>query len=343
MENDKRARIDYIDFAKGIGIISVIIGHMGIWGIEKIIYSFHMPMFFVIAGVFVSQKYSNIEYIKRKSGQLLIPYIFTSFALIFLSVIKNFLKGTFDNISSDAWRWFTAALFGSGNLELYGFTRIGAIWFLLAIFIACVFVRFIIDKKNAAIYVFLISTMGYLLSKIIWLPLSIESAMVASAYVYIGYLAHKHRIMEINPTWRSVIVIATLWLITILFGEINMAKNLYKGGIFSFAGSLCAVYLILKICKIIDERKIFPVAVINTLSFYGRNSLVVLCFHLLDLEMFPWSRLQKLFLGAGGSHLLFLVVELTIKLLISALAVLIVKRVRILQKIFTVVNVEIKN
>ena len=39
-------RIEWIDIARGIGIILVILGHIGIGKIGKFIYSFHIPLFF---------------------------------------------------------------------------------------------------------------------------------------------------------------------------------------------------------------------------------------------------------------------------------------------------------
>jgi len=48
----KKERIPYIDAAKAIGIILVIIGHCGFLKtvpyLHEIIYSFHMPLFFII-------------------------------------------------------------------------------------------------------------------------------------------------------------------------------------------------------------------------------------------------------------------------------------------------------
>ena len=42
-------RLDWIDIAKGIGIISVLMGH-NVSQLKPIIYAFHMPLFFILAG-----------------------------------------------------------------------------------------------------------------------------------------------------------------------------------------------------------------------------------------------------------------------------------------------------
>lgn len=48
-EHTSKRMIEY-DIAKGIGIIAVLLGHSKI-GVD-IIYTFHMPLFFVISGYF---------------------------------------------------------------------------------------------------------------------------------------------------------------------------------------------------------------------------------------------------------------------------------------------------
>ena len=64
-------RLDYIDAAKAIAIILVIIGHSNwlsaIPRVGRMIYSFHMPLFFIISGFFwkslIPQHYSLILFI----------------------------------------------------------------------------------------------------------------------------------------------------------------------------------------------------------------------------------------------------------------------------------------
>ena len=49
----KQSRLDYMDLAKGIGILAVILGHVyknTVFG--TLLYSFHLPLFFLISGYF---------------------------------------------------------------------------------------------------------------------------------------------------------------------------------------------------------------------------------------------------------------------------------------------------
>ena len=89
MGSEMCIRDSEITIAKGIGILLVVLGHAlkqtGVSNVPgnaliSIIYSFHMPLFFVLSG-FVSVKilqYSKmteyINYIKSRATRLLIPY-----------------------------------------------------------------------------------------------------------------------------------------------------------------------------------------------------------------------------------------------------------------------------
>lgn len=90
MKNDERCV--WIDIAKGIGIILVMLGHtdyVSVWG-SRWINSFHMPLFFVMAGLCYNEsRYPNyFDYFKRKSSVLLYPYVSLSlFVIALMSVL----------------------------------------------------------------------------------------------------------------------------------------------------------------------------------------------------------------------------------------------------------------
>ena len=78
--------VDAIGCIKGIGIYFVILGHIykcnniGMW-----IYSFHMPLFFILSGYLIADKLTvpcYSEYFKKKFKSLIIPFILFRIALI---------------------------------------------------------------------------------------------------------------------------------------------------------------------------------------------------------------------------------------------------------------------
>ena len=49
-------RLTYIDIARGIAIICIVLGHLGNATINKIVFTFHVPIFFFITGYFTTDK-----------------------------------------------------------------------------------------------------------------------------------------------------------------------------------------------------------------------------------------------------------------------------------------------
>jgi fucose 4-O-acetylase-like acetyltransferase len=83
-------RIQRIDIAKGITILLVVIGHFPIPVLLRSwIYSFHMPLFFLISGMlFQKEKYTSFrQFFIRRNFSLFFPFIIFSviiYALTFL-------------------------------------------------------------------------------------------------------------------------------------------------------------------------------------------------------------------------------------------------------------------
>ena len=132
-------RIDYLDTCKGILIILVVIGHaIEIVDVEhycyliKLIYSFHMPAFFIISGfLFNSDKWKQKgfkEYLINRTNRNLIPYFFFEWlygitaSLFFYDLtwkgkIMELLfvfKGAFSVEVNYVPSWFLITLFFSG-------------------------------------------------------------------------------------------------------------------------------------------------------------------------------------------------------------------------------------
>lgn len=74
MTHDMR-RLDWLDAAKGLGIILVATGHVWTGGpVRDTIYAFHMPLFFLLAG-YVARPRPIRECVERQWASLAVPYI----------------------------------------------------------------------------------------------------------------------------------------------------------------------------------------------------------------------------------------------------------------------------
>lgn len=84
-----KERLHYMDMAKGVGILCVIVGHLGSQKISNVIYSFHMPLFFLISGYFICKESKPKNVIKKRLKQLLPAYLLTTLCIIVLVCICN--------------------------------------------------------------------------------------------------------------------------------------------------------------------------------------------------------------------------------------------------------------
>lgn len=75
---EKTGRLPVIDVAKGIGMLLVIYAHVNYTpGQLAYIYSFHMPLFFLLSGMmFDREKYGTFTaFMKRKVQTMVCPYL----------------------------------------------------------------------------------------------------------------------------------------------------------------------------------------------------------------------------------------------------------------------------
>jgi len=331
-------RLEYFDILKGIGIIFVIIGHMTRFTsfTNKAIYTFHMPLFFLVSGYFISFKNKYGDFVKKKAKQLLIPYVFTCVCVLIIIVTEQIIKGkSLDIVIKTFFKIIYAGLYGSGMeyFKPFYIPPIGAIWFLLALFISLIVVRKCLEYKYGVVYIFVLAFVGYFTSLFFWMPFSIQAGLTVTIFVYIGYVVKKSEFLEekINP----IIVIAALiiWVLGICFGKgLYLFFNGYGDGFFSIIVGVCATYVILFISKFLSKHLKM---IAKILGFYGRNSLIVLFFHLVEYNLFPWKSIFGFSNDKGIYSVFTLIAVFIFKIAFCTLGIFIVHRIKFLSKIFS--------
>lgn len=192
----KKKRIEWIDIAKAYGIIAVVIGHALASGTTThIIYWWHMPLFFIVAGFFLKpidakklsawQKFFN----KRLYRDLLI-YFMAGIGLILLySILYN-----------EDWQYLvnhlSRLIVGGRTLNLYTST----FWFINVYLVSISVVTLLISLvKSRWLQLGIVLTMLFLgtcYDKITWLrlysfqtmPWNLDIVLIAAFFTYIGYL-----------------------------------------------------------------------------------------------------------------------------------------------------------
>ena len=137
-----QSRISWIDITKGLAIILVVIGHSiqsfgnDLHILFRVIYSFHMPVFFVLSGYTFKASTPFKEFLRKKAKSLLLPYfsfvLITSLYEILLSLLRGNLKTFFTDIKTSALN----TIFITSNSYFLN------LWFLPALFVGLVFIYF---------------------------------------------------------------------------------------------------------------------------------------------------------------------------------------------------------
>lgn len=284
----KKNRIDWIDIAKFFGIFFIILGHVYIEdsAIRRILYTFHVPLFFILSGLTFRYKRPD-RFILNKIRTLYIPYIVTSVISILVYLIMGSLIGQNVSLSIPD---LTSNLFGMlyANVSVGNMIWNRPLWFIPALFV-CLIITDLIEmiKKPGIkiILVVLLTTLGMTLSSLrIFLPLQSETALSMLIWVYIGIYTAPYL-----KTIKSTIKGSTLLLITLFLmiagiilgwinGPIEVMIDYYSNNIlFYFITAYSLSFSVILWSIIIGKNKI--------LSYIGQNTLFLLL----------WSKFPILF------------------------------------------------
>lgn len=126
----EKKRLEYLDMAKGIGIILVVIAHSTFTSasVQAFITAFHMPLFFIVSGMLLCHTGEEAKemktIVKKKAKTVLVPYITFSIAYVMIDIASLYLKPgklTWIDIERSCIEFAT----------LYG---ISVLWFMSALF-----------------------------------------------------------------------------------------------------------------------------------------------------------------------------------------------------------------
>lgn len=194
---------------KGIGIILVILGHSFSFSgfdiientklntyIFRTIYSFHMPMFFMIAGFLINNNKEHLikDFYLSKIKRLLIPYIF-------INIVDAIPRHLFSELVNNKSNSIERIIFYSG----------AATWFIYTLFI--LFLIFpVIEKyiiKKDKYYLFGIFLLGIKISGVTDSIdiFTINRLVNMSFYFYIGYIIKPYyERIKISKIMRYIIL-----------------------------------------------------------------------------------------------------------------------------------------
>jgi len=315
IKNPAAPRVEFLDFIKGIAIICVIIGHSG-QGTSLhnlFVFSFHIPIFFIISGFLLAEsnsitlRFGEITY--KKFRRLLLPYLITGLIIFLLLIVINLfnvaitfysinhnlifsithsIDGYYPFILNDVKQFLLTLCYGNGKevILLQSVIKpIGILWFLPSLFSAIIIFYFFLklfEKYSIAIQsiiIIILTFVGYMIGKYIFLPWSIDISLVSQIFMFSGYLMRKYMIYEKKaPIWLFIAA-ASIWLLDLYMGGISMNERVYNNLAVSTIGAIAASYLLMNLSYFLSNSTSFYY---KSISYIGRQSLVILCFSLFD-------------------------------------------------------------
>ncbi len=209
--SDKKKRLDYLDMTKGLGMILVLIGHLQgdsiftfspyIQPLCAFIFSFHMPMFFIVSGILLAIKNDEIrpfaDVAKSRFRGIMIPYLWFSFFYL-LVVIWALIRGEIAPQTLYLNIWYVLSCYGMNVL-----------WFLPALYfgeLLFIFIRrrirddapfiAIVVLSNAVVYLaaYFVGIAKYptpFYERVHDLIIVILRPVLVCGFISIGYYVHK--------------------------------------------------------------------------------------------------------------------------------------------------------
>lgn len=271
-------RYESVDCAKAIGIMLVVFAHVIAthnvgWKVEEVITSFHMPLFFVLSGMFFSRKKTFGEFVIGKVNRLIVPFFF------FFITISVLLPFAYFCYQGTALSKLPTLLLGFYSENLY---VVGAIWFLMSLF----FVNIIFwlatmpkkHKEGGAILASLVfGLVGLFIGKqLINLPFWIDTSLTCMPYFCLGYLLKNNTKLltaQIADKYNIVLAVACLIIVVIFAGHTCYRANHYDIPIWSVF--ICGIFGFFAVYFLSNTK----IKRIKLLQFIGKNSIIILAIH----------------------------------------------------------------
>lgn len=289
-QNMKR-RIDYIDNARGIAMLLVILGHC-FQSVEctlnHFILSFHMPLFFFLAGIFVKSSKdlkSVMGGVKVKAKSLLVPQVLLcvigGLKPTILAMMYHSSLNLFDTFGFFNW-WFLPTLF----LCIILYTLIGMFVDIdkISIKLICMICLFLFIWLS-------IQTNQYNITGGFCRCLQIVPA--ASFFYVMGSMTRPYmETFERNTSLFISVIVISAFCVCFVIAEINTPVLFYKnnyGNLLLFCvSSILGSFSILYFSTFVKESKL--------LTYIGKHSIVfyVWQFLIVSLSVSLSARIIKL-------------------------------------------------
>lgn len=289
-----KRRIQWIDFARGLGIILIVLSHVMLRGdTSKIIFSFHVPFFFIMAGYVLNlEKWSprSGEFVEKIAKRLLLPYFIAEIIWYPIWFIFSHEMGFFNHLwrinEADPVSAFYTIFLGAVHNNYYSAVEapllLAPMWFFPCLFFAEIIylgLYKIVGKADRKFVCLLIiaAGLGFLFGKFHPLIQALDVALVMQIFVAVGVLMRKFNFVEkIN---LPIIIAAIIGLFLSFKFNIFVDTNfrMYGNQILFYVGAIAGTVLIIKISYIFTK---IGGKISDLITYCGLQSVLVVALHI---------------------------------------------------------------
>lgn len=290
---NKEERLEYIDIAKGIAILLVVVGHTVRRGnpvsediVRGLIFSFHMPLFFVMSAITTRLSQDPYQLLKRTEKsfiRLIVPAISVYLLLQVIGIIRYGITGSRKAYLANI---INTLIYSSGvDIASLNIRALGSLWFLIVLFLSRTiwdYLNLRLSKRNATLAGVVLAIIGYCFAIVQWLPLSFELALIALPFMFIG--GYLKRYSKEEPSVYRMIssIIAWLVLFWIVFKSsghyLEMATREFPLLPLSYTCAVAGVMFVYELSKYISKVRLLS----NIFAYLGIISMEIYIIHAMD-------------------------------------------------------------
>ena len=274
-------RISYLDVAKGIAIILVVLGHAinnilsirnmeisaSFQAVKSVIYGFHMPAFFFIAGIFADRalRYDAKTFLKKRIVRYVIPYFAWTFIVVSIKVCTPALQ------NNQA---------GYRDLLLSPIVPFEEYWFLYILFFISTAYYFCMKAANSSptkLGFFALSAVLHVINPLfpgVWILKSFcnFSIYYAAGSYFLSLVSEYGQIVRKTAVWIAVFICANMFYLSSGL-YLSAASIAYW---YETALAFIGIAALLSVSYQISQSET-PVK--STMLFCGQESMEIYCAH----------------------------------------------------------------
>lgn len=275
-------RLRYIDYTKGFAIILMLFGHtmIEINFVHLWIYSFHMPLFFIVDGILIAERAHNSgesceNIVFKRWKSVGIPYFCFGIMLAVFYALLNIVANESLSLGYNMWKLLT-------------FQGIDSLWFLPVYAFADIIMKAVERFEKEEKYIRLAIA---ILSIIILSTFHVENisryedlfckTLLGICFIEIGFLISQFSLNKINSVIISSVLLALGFILAFFNGPVEMAAFNIGNPMIYFISATATSVAVLNIFRKLEDKQWRLIEIIET---FGKNSIVLVCTNNLLIE-----------------------------------------------------------